>query len=291
MRHIIPISGKDSLCTALVQTARFPDRNYEYLFTDTGCELPETYQWLNEVESKTGFKINRVGASLEEIINKAGVLPSVKMRFCTDKAKIKPMEKAIGTKDFTIYIGLRSDEPQRDPNVLSVFPLREAGITLPMVFTILEAKGLLPPDFFWQTIYDATDRELKARLPLFLATGFHEWQSFISKYEFRQLFAGRTRGNCYFCFYQKLCEWVWLHETHPELFEKALEMEANLGTEGYTWRSDYSLKEVIEQRDRIIEKRAKQIANYIEARINGAFSGIELDSEIVNTSCGLLCGK
>ena len=64
MRHIIPISGKDSLATALVQTTRYPNLPYEFLFNDVGCELPETYAWLDAVERKTGWKINRVGKCL-----------------------------------------------------------------------------------------------------------------------------------------------------------------------------------------------------------------------------------
>ena len=42
MRHIIPISGKDSLATAISQRARFPDVPYEYVYNDTRMELPET---------------------------------------------------------------------------------------------------------------------------------------------------------------------------------------------------------------------------------------------------------
>lgn len=48
-RHVIPISGKDSLCTALIQTTRQPDLEYEFLFCDIGSELPQTYQWLSEI--------------------------------------------------------------------------------------------------------------------------------------------------------------------------------------------------------------------------------------------------
>lgn len=113
MRHIIPISGKDSLCTAIVQTAKEPDLSYEYIFNDNGSELPETYEWLNRIEEIAGIKISRIQSNLEDIIKSTKVLPSPKMRFCTSKSKIKPMEKFIGKDVFTIYIGLRADEPQR----------------------------------------------------------------------------------------------------------------------------------------------------------------------------------
>lgn len=43
IRHIIPISGKDSLCTAIVQR-QAEALEYEYLFNPTGSELPEVFQ-------------------------------------------------------------------------------------------------------------------------------------------------------------------------------------------------------------------------------------------------------
>lgn len=208
MKHIIPISGKDSLVTALIQSANEPDRDYEYIFNDTGCELPETYQWLDKVENQTGFKIKRIGKDLINVIYEQGILPSVKTRFWYRIAKIKPMEVYIGKKEqFTLYLGLRADEPQRvgyqgSSRAIVKFPLRDTGITLPAVFTILEAKGLLPPDFFWQKLYNLVDLEIRNRLPLVLNTNTYNWADFISKYEFRQLFAGRSRSNCFNCFFK-----------------------------------------------------------------------------------------
>ena len=50
MRHIIPISGKDSLATALLQLQINPQLNYEYVFNPTGAELPDVFDWINRVE-------------------------------------------------------------------------------------------------------------------------------------------------------------------------------------------------------------------------------------------------
>ena len=52
----------------------------------------------------------------------------------------------------------------------------------------------------------------------------------------------RSRSGCYFCFYQQKIEWVWLHEQHPELFQKAMKYEKD----GYTWNEAESLKDIIE---------------------------------------------
>lgn len=73
MRHIIPISGKDSLATAIVQTTMHPELCYEYIYNDTYAELPETYDWLNSVEKKMGFSIQRIGKSLKDVIYEQGM--------------------------------------------------------------------------------------------------------------------------------------------------------------------------------------------------------------------------
>lgn len=99
MRNIIPISGKDSLTTALVvmnDTHTLHKSDLEYIYNDTGAELPETYEWLSKVESKLGIKINRIGKDLTTIIENTGMLPSAKARYCTRQAKIEPMDDFIG---------------------------------------------------------------------------------------------------------------------------------------------------------------------------------------------------
>lgn len=291
MRYIIPISGKDSLATALVQTKNYPELGYIYIFNDVGSELPETYEWLHKVEAITGWSIQRIGANLEATIKKNKVLPSRLMRYCTTKTKIKPFEQVFKNSPATVYYGLRADEPKRKgyvphKNIIPKYPLRELGINLPMVLGICKSQNLKPPTFFWQTLYNRVAEIMQKRLPLF------DWRNYISEIEFDLLFAGRSRSNCYFCFYQRLYEWIWLDEVHPDLFEKALELEKNNGASEYTWRPDYSLIEVRNRADIIIGKRAKKVANIIESRINSRLSGkIEPDNELAATSCGLLCGK
>ena len=44
----------------------------------------------------------------------------------------------------------------------------------------------------------------------------------------------RSRSGCFFCFYQQKIEWVWLLETHPELFATAMEYEKD----GYSWSEE-----------------------------------------------------
>lgn len=291
--HVIPISGKDSLATAIIQSVNNPDLPYRYVFNDVGAELPETYEWIERVQNKMGWEIERVGKNIEEIITHYNVLPSRLMRFCTSSGKIKPFEKLFKNKkeSVIVYYGLRADEPERKgyiphSNILPKYPLRDLGITLPIVLSICKSQGLKPPTFFWQTLYDRVSEEMMRRSPLF------GWHDCISEIEHDFLFAGRSRSNCYFCFFQRQYEIIWLAETHPELFEKAAKLEADHGKKGYTWIRDYSLPDLLSRKDEIIEKRVKKICSHIETKMNSQlFGGIEVDNELAFTGCGLLCGK
>jgi 3'-phosphoadenosine 5'-phosphosulfate sulfotransferase (PAPS reductase)/FAD synthetase len=232
-RHVIPISGKDSLATALFQTKHQPDLAYEFIFNDTGAELPEVYEWLNQVEVKTGWTIKRIGENLETKIHSwNGFLPSPIARFCTSDCKIDPTDRYLSNDPTYVYYGLRADEdrvgyiPSRKNNIQPVYPLKKHGLRLPHVWAILEAQNLLPPNFFWKRLYDAVCDQLSPE----------NWLS-LEKWQIRQLFSGRSRANCYFCFFQRLAEFLWLYEVHPDYFERARAFE----TSGYTWIKDYPL--------------------------------------------------
>lgn len=289
-RHIIPISGKDSLCTALIQTTRQPDLEYEFLFCDIGSELPETYQWLNEVEEKTGWKIQRVGRNLEQLIEKRDILPSNDRRFCTTECKIRPMSKFYGKGQTFVYYGLRADENRvgvrPSETSIPVYPLVEAGIDLRGVWLILNRKDLLPPSFFWPSLYYQVCERLGENWKLI--DELPEWEQ-------RFLFAGRTRSNCYFCFYQRQYEFVWLAETHPDLFEKACRIERTTGRlqqSPFTWLKDHYLDNLVRNKgDQIRLRRAKDVVELIRKRLNKGLFDDHFDTEIALTSCGLLCGK
>lgn len=288
MRHIIPISGKDSLATALFQTAHDRDLDYEFLFNDTGCELPETYEWLDKVERDTGFEIQRVGKDLEEIIRGFDVLPSHKMRYCTRMAKIQPMETWIGKEDkATVYYGLRADEDRggyvaRSHNIKPAYPLKDFGIDLKGVWTILEVRDLLPPTFFWESLYN--------RVCEIVGTE-DSWPVTLEPWQKSVLFSGRTRANCYFCFYQRQYEYVWLSQTHPDVFDRACAFEDGHGGDGYTWQQGHSLRDLVERSDEIIDHRAKAVARTITQLSQTNLFGDSGETLLASTSCGLLCGK
>jgi hypothetical protein len=304
MRHLILVSGKDSLATAIVQKTRRPDIDYEYLFNDTYAELPEVNQWLGKASNYLGEPIQRVGKNLEDIIMEQGGLPGYGGfgRFCTRMAKITPMEDHIGsgTQAF-VYYGLRADELERTGytqndkfDITPVYPLREMGITLPLVWRILQDRDLLPPAFFWQKVYDRVVERLGPIALDFMAN--------LEPWEFRVLFSWRSRPNCFFCYNQRVYEWVGLYDHHPDFYWKAAWMEENVGKDNgkkqrvnmFTWRKDESLRELVNRADAVREDRVKAICKTIIRKAQGGLfedeTGGGID-ELAITSCGLYCGK
>lgn len=291
MRHILPISGKDSLWTAIVQTRRAPDLNYEAMFNPTGAETPEVDAWLEKAAQHLGIPIQRIGENLEAIIEDQGILPSMRARFCTRLAKIYPMEDWIGKDDATIYYGIRADERRagydnsKRPNIIPAYPLVDCGMGIDDVWQGLEGVGLLPPSFFWQSLYDVTRETLGAY------SGVLDTLAPLRK---RQLFAGRSRMNCSFCFFQRTYEWVWLLETHPALYWRAAEMEETIGGDGYTWRQGQRLRELATRADEVKRKRAKKIARLLLPQQRDMFTDEDEDETpdlLQVVSCGLFCGK
>lgn len=214
VRHILSLSGgKDSAALAVYLRDRVD--NIEYIFHDTGKELPDTYEYLERLEGYLGQKIVRTtfGTTFDHILRiKGGMLPSNHRRWCTDLMKLKPFENYIG-KDFCInYVGIRADEDRigyisHKPNIRAVFPFREDGVAYEGVQRILEESGLgMPP--------------------------YTEW--------------GRTRSGCFFCFYQQKIEWVRLRERYPGLYEeaKAYEKPNHINGNVFFWCGDESLSEL-----------------------------------------------
>lgn len=68
----------------------------------------------------------------------------------------------------------------------------------------------------------------------------------------------RSRSGCYFCFFQQKIEWIWLHEKHPELFEKATQYEKD----GYTWMQGERLEDIIkpERMRQIKEEQLRRLS-------------------------------
>ena len=294
MRHIIPISGKDSLATALVQIKLQPELDYEYVFNPTGAELPCVFEWLNNVEKYLGKPICRVGKDLIEIIEDNNYfLPSRRARYCTRQSKIEPFEQWIGVDDCFVYYGIRADEVRggyqnaRYPNIIPKYPLKEQNLGINEVYQIINEAGLKPPTFFWQSVYDEVCR---------IMGGEHVVKSLLTEWQIDILFCWRTRANCYFCFNQRKYEWVGLLEHEPELFWNAEKLEHSESE--YYWNGkDYPLTKIERLAKIIKRKRIRAIVKVLRLMQQTVMNFEQINKyDIVNdifstTSCGLFCGK
>ena len=235
LRHIVSISGgKDSTALAIYMRGKYAQIPVEYVFCDTGAELPETYEYLERLEALLGVEVHRVDAldlldvrkkpgrtAFDVVLDEmyGGFLPNPRARWCTRMLKIQPFEAYVGNSHAFSYIGIRHDENREGyvsrkppviserPNIVAVYPFKDDGIGLADVEAILEESGLGMPDYY-------------------------RW---------------RSRSGCYFCFYQQIGEWQGLKEEHPELFERAKAYERVKNGKKFTWTDGKTLDEVADR--------------------------------------------
>lgn len=252
VRHILSLSGgKDSTALAIYMRDRI--KNMEYVFCDTGEELPETKEYLDRLEVFLGKEINRLNPERPfshylQIYN--GVLPDARTRWCTRKLKIEPFEEFVGNDLCNSYVGIRADEANRKgyistkPNIIPRYPFIEDNITKEDVFRILEESGLGLPKYY-------------------------DW---------------RSRSGCYFCFFQRRIEWVGLLENHPNLYKDAIEFEKydEETGESYTWSQNESLLD-LQKPERIEEIKTEHELRQASKKkkknlsLGDVFGGIEND--------------
>lgn len=222
-RHIVSVSGgKDSAALAIYMRQEYPEIPAEYVFCDTGCELEETYDYLEKLESLLGVAVVRLNAldlmGVEKKHNRnpfdiilkevyGDFLPNPRTRWCTRALKIEPFEAYVGDSYAYSYIGIRGDEDREGytskkppsisqrPNITPVYPFKDDDLGITDIKQILEDSGIGLPDYY-------------------------KW---------------RSRSGCYFCFYQQVGEWQRLKEEHPLLFERAKEYEKVAGDKQFTW--------------------------------------------------------
>lgn len=190
MKHVVGLSGgKDSTALAL-RLVEIEPRNYEYLITPTGNELPEMLQHWLKLELLLGKKLIRVTANkdLLGLIEFFAALPNHRQRWCTRMLKIEPTIAWIKENSpALLYVGLRADEELREgiygDQVTSRFPLKEWGWKLADVQAYLRKRGIKIP----------------------------------------------KRTDCAWCYGQQLSEWWNLWRDHQELYREAVDIEAKYG--------------------------------------------------------------
>ncbi len=193
-RHILALSGgKDSAALAVYLTREKQIPDLEYVFCDTGHELPETYEYLYRMESILNIEIKRIkpDRSFEDWLEfKNFYLPSQNKRWCTVELKIKPYERYIKNDSAFSYIGLRADEDREGylstrTNIMPRYPFIMDGLEYSDIEYLLESSGLGFPEYY-------------------------KW---------------RSRSGCYFCFFQQKIEWLNLYDNHKQYFLKAMSFE------------------------------------------------------------------
>ena len=279
VRHILSLSGgKDSSALAIymrdphkwiralgsdreadANSEREPLVDVEYAFCDTGEEVPETYEFLDKLESYLQQEIERLNPDRpfnHYLKLYGGILPDARARWCTRMLKLKPFEDFVGNDEVLSYIAIRADEKREGhvstkPNITPVFPFKEDGINKHCVKRILEESGLGFPDYY-------------------------KW---------------RSRSGCYFCFFQRRNEWVGLKEEHPDLFERAKEYEKHDAETGksFTWNQRESLIQ-LESPERMKQIRADAARREAEAeaaraRVNRPFADAINDDEDDEEAC------
>jgi hypothetical protein len=294
MRHLLGLSGKDSLCAALLIKAHQPDlwEELEIFVSLTGAEYPETLTWLNSLPTLLGKPLTYVVKDLHQIISdntrngsNEFYLPSRQVRYCTRESKIKPFEKFIGKNEATLYTGIRYDEDRvgfkESKYIRSEFPLHYFQYDIKKVWQLILSlpDQYQPPTFFWKSLYQLTSIIWKNTYP---SESLDDTITYAQKVI---LFSGRSRPNCYFCFNQRRYEIVWLQEVYPDLFQQMKSYESD----SYCWIKDFPLSELTtEKANRIKLKRAMSIIKKLRQQ---KFDGLDNDLFSGMVSCGLFCGK
>ena len=181
-----------------VRLAEIEPRDYHFVITPTGDELPDMLEHWKSLGERFGKPLTVVsaGVSLQGLIRRWGALPNFRQRWCTRVLKIEPFNEWImAHSPATSYVGLRADEEDRKGITLGAgvdvtqrFPLREWGWGLSKVQSYLQEKDIKIP----------------------------------------------ARTDCARCYHQQIGEWFDLHEKHPDIYADAEKEEA---ATGHTFRS------------------------------------------------------
>jgi 3'-phosphoadenosine 5'-phosphosulfate sulfotransferase (PAPS reductase)/FAD synthetase len=259
VRHILSLSGgKDSTALAIYMQGKIPD--VEYVFCDTGEELPETYEYLDKLEAHLGKPIIRLNPDrpFKHFLDLyGGILPDARARWCTRMLKLRPFENHIGEDRAISYIAIRADEEHRKGyiskknNIEVRYPFITGGINKEGVHQILKQSGLGLPEYY-------------------------KW---------------RSRSGCYFCFFQQKIEWVGLLEKHPDLYKKAAayEKDGSNGGERFTWVENESLLELANPSrvEEIKSNHKKRIDKESESATGRLLDLLESDDYEACTICKL----
>jgi len=193
------------------------------VFSDTGDEMPETYDYLVVMEKylkrrKIPFEIvqNRKKEALSDKCLRREVIPSQVWRWCTRDFKVVPIHafyRKLGTHVYQ-YMGIDYGEvhrmkPAKADYVTNLYPLIDHKINRDECINLIK----------------------KARLPL------------------------PVKSGCYFCPYNNMERWAEIYEKHPDLYRRSMKIEEN--SKHYETQrlapKGYSLREI----EKMLKKKSK----------------------------------
>jgi 3'-phosphoadenosine 5'-phosphosulfate sulfotransferase (PAPS reductase)/FAD synthetase len=192
IKHIVALSGgKDSTAMSLRLKELHPFRNYEFVVTPTGDELPPMKDHWKRLKRILGNLTKLNGQTLFECIREQNMVPNFWARFCTRILKIEPFIDFMESlpENSIMYVGLRADEQDRlgiirpDCKFQIKYPMREWCWGLQEVLNYLDSKNIKIPE----------------------------------------------RTDCGACFFQRLPEWKNLLEKYPERYERYVQLEKKMG--------------------------------------------------------------
>ena len=190
MFHVVPLSGGKDSTTLALRLKEVEPRDYIYLCTPTGNELPEMLAHWAKLEQLLDAPMTFVQSrwTLQTLIEEFDALPNWRQRWCTRILKIEPCIAWMRAhQPCTSYVGLRADEELREgmygDQAIYRYPLREWEWGEADVWAYLNERGICIP----------------------------------------------RRTDCAWCYDQRLVEWKKLHEQQPEIYEQAVQIEERIG--------------------------------------------------------------
>lgn len=191
--HVVALSGgKDSTALAL-RLAEVEPRDYVYVCTPTGNELPEMFEHWRHVGELLGRPLTPImhRTGLHGVAREQNMLPNFRARFCTRILKIEPYRAWLHLNTPCVsYVGLRADEEGRAGGAYSDiagvemrFPLREWAWKKDDVLAYLKERGVTIP----------------------------------------------RRTDCAICYHQRIGEWWDLWKNYPQEWADGEALEAEIG--------------------------------------------------------------
>jgi len=169
------------------------DNYKEIIFSDTGSEKPETYEYLKYLIDEKGWKITIIndhwGISLFDYYYNKSTIPRMKFRDCTNKFKIT------GIKRY-----LRKKYGKKETFLSDIFIDRSE-------YTRIKTSDVKYQVLNYPLVYDNINRE--DCIKIIEEAGYKI----------------PIKSGCFMCPFNTKKMWQLLKVKHPDLFQKSLELE------------------------------------------------------------------